>query len=294
MRPWLVLPVITLASLALRATPHRTLASGTATAEVRRVQAHFDSVLHELGASDPARWTPAQRTARARILAELATYRDRGAFPQNRDFPGLAVPYFIDRESGVRCAVAHLMTTTGAGALAERVAAGDNNVWVSELSTNIAFNHWLTSNGLTVAEAARIQVPYVMDDSRTATVFGSSNRAYAVGTVAVAMPAALTALWNARGNADGHRRSGVVLGVTSSALALAFGGLALGDQQAPAYVAPVSLLSSAIGGWLSVRSLSRHGTAVAQRRDGALARVQVAPMITPRAGSAGLHLSMTF
>ena len=81
--------------------------------EVRRIRAHFDSALAELSARDVAELTLKQQATRARLLEILRVYRDRGIFPHNYDFPGRAVPYFIDRKTGTLCAVAHLLASTG-------------------------------------------------------------------------------------------------------------------------------------------------------------------------------------
>ena len=47
------------------------------------------------GTRDMAALTNEQRARRASLLETLRVYRDRGAFPQNYDFPGQAVPYFV-------------------------------------------------------------------------------------------------------------------------------------------------------------------------------------------------------
>ena len=61
-------------------------------AEIRRIRAHFDSVLIELDARDVARLSPDQKHRRAQLVATLAAYRDRGVFPHNYDFPDRAMP----------------------------------------------------------------------------------------------------------------------------------------------------------------------------------------------------------
>ncbi|MCU0647774.1 MAG: hypothetical protein MUF00_07245 [Gemmatimonadaceae bacterium] len=293
MRVWLVGAVLVFTSVATRSSPRPPLTLSR-TAEVARIRAHFDSVLGELRARDVSSYAPAQRAARARLLDSLAAYRDRGQFPENRDFAGLAVPYFIDRATGVHCAVAHLMRASGAGALAQRIASEDNNVWVAELTGNVAVAHWLTQHGLTLAEAARIQVPYMADDAPVAQMFGSSERAYAIGTAAVATPAVLSAWINARGNADGHRTAGRVLGFGAGIASVVFGTLAATDGNAPGYVAPVSLLSGAASAWLAARSQRRHTMIVAQQRASRVAGVQVAPLLPTRTSGAGLHVAMRF
>jgi hypothetical protein len=291
-KAWLVGAVLALSSVALHA-PRQTPRLPSTQAETARIRAHFDSVLVELRTRSDARWSVAQRIARARVVDELQAYRDRGLFPRNRDFPGVAVPYFIDRETGVRCAVGHLMEQTGGGALTTRIAARDNNVWIAELAGDAAVVHWLERNGLTLAEAARIQLPYVADDSPVTQLFGTTERAYAVGTAAVTVPTALLSAWNARGNADGHRRVGRVLGLSSSALSLAYGLMAATDGNAPAYAAPSALASAAIGTWFAARSQRRHDIVVAERR-ARVAQLHVAPLVPTRSTGTGVQLAFRF
>jgi hypothetical protein len=100
-----------------------------------------------------------QAASRTRLLDELARYARRARFPKNRDFPNTRRPYFVDAD-GTRCAVAHLIESTGASALVARVAAARNNAYVSELASDGALLAWLDRAGLTVAEAARIQPDY--------------------------------------------------------------------------------------------------------------------------------------
>ena len=133
--------------------------------ETARIRAHFDSVLAELGERSVGGLTSEQRARRATVIAMLRAYRDRGAFPRNYDFPGEATPYFVDRETGVLCAVAHLLESTGRRDIVDRVAAANNNVWVGELAEDAELEGWLREHGLTLEEAARIQVPYEQDNS---------------------------------------------------------------------------------------------------------------------------------
>jgi hypothetical protein len=180
-------------------------------AEIARIRAHFDSVLAELSQRDVSRLTSTQRTHRDRLLGTLKAYRDRGAFPHNYDFPGRAVPYFVDRKTGVLCAVAYLLESTGRRDIVDRVAAGNNNVWVPELATDTAFTAWLDGVGLTIDEAARIQVPY--DD-------GGNSSPYVTATVPVGALSIATSVLNATSNRSG--KNGVIsrLGVVSGVLGL--------------------------------------------------------------------------
>lgn len=130
-----------------------------AAAEAARLRAHFDSVEWELRQHDGRGLTSAQRAARARALSSLHAYSVRSAFPQNTDFPGDALPYFIDRR-GRRCAMAYLIEQSGGRDLVARVAATHNNARISELKDDPKLVAWLSENGITLAEAARIQPTY--------------------------------------------------------------------------------------------------------------------------------------
>jgi uncharacterized protein (TIGR03382 family) len=134
------------------------LALATPDAEVDRLQAHFAVVDRELRAADITGLTTEQQIRRASLIEELARYRLRGVFPRNLQFERMT-PFFID-DRGVRCAMAHLIETHGGAALVARVAATANNAFVRELAADPEMRAWLVRNGLTVAEAARIQPGY--------------------------------------------------------------------------------------------------------------------------------------
>jgi hypothetical protein len=133
--------------------------SGFAAAETERIRAHLATVEHALRARDVTSLSPSQRAARARNLDVLHDYWTAGVFPTNTDFPGQRIPYFVDR-SGVRCAMAYLIEQSGHGAFVARVAATNNNARIRELKDDADLVAWLDENGLTVAEAARIQPEY--------------------------------------------------------------------------------------------------------------------------------------
>ena len=200
-------------------------------AEVVRIQAHFDSVLRELRTNAPADLSPAQRAARNAHIAELAAYRDRGLFPHNHDFGDAWTPYFVDHR-GVLCAVAHLLATSGRGDIVERVAKADNNVWVSKLAGDREFTRWLEASGLTLAEAARIQVPYVETPEEGGSSASGNGINTAVALVAGSLGAA-TIYWNARSN--GPERSGLraALGFGAGALGLAIAASRMDADGAP-------------------------------------------------------------
>src|SRR5438132_5768312 len=130
-----------------------------AVAERTRLRAHFDSVERELRARDVPGLTAAQRAARARVLNILHTYQVRGVFPRNTDFPDRDVPVFIDWR-GTRCGFAYLVEQTGHEDLVLRIAATRNYARVPELRDDPAVGRWLAQNGITLAEATRIQPTY--------------------------------------------------------------------------------------------------------------------------------------
>ena len=127
--------------------------------EQRRLRTHFRLVLAELRGRDVSHFAPEQRAARAHLIDELARYARTGRFPRNLDFPDRRMPYFVDA-FGARCAMAHLVESTGHGELVARVHQTANNAFVRELEADIAFRSWLEEHGITAAEAARIQPDY--------------------------------------------------------------------------------------------------------------------------------------
>ncbi|HEV2750191.1 MAG TPA: hypothetical protein VGV12_06660 [Gemmatimonadales bacterium] len=127
--------------------------------EQARLRTHFDSAERGLRARDAHRLTVTQQAARARLLAILHRYWVRGIFPRNTDFPGRYMPTFIDYW-GKRCGVAFLMEQTGNEEMVLRIAATENNARVPELRNDAEVRRWLDANGITLAEATRIQPAY--------------------------------------------------------------------------------------------------------------------------------------
>jgi HEAT repeat protein len=125
---------------------------------VSLLQDHYRAVVAELRAADMSRLRPEQCEARARVIAELAAYCERGDFGVNRDYPGARVPYFVDA-AGRRCAVANLLDKTGCETLVTSVARRQNHAYVAELADDPALAAWLERVGLTLEEAVRIQLP---------------------------------------------------------------------------------------------------------------------------------------
>ena len=286
------------AALAALTQPRAGLAAPTQrAAEVARIRAHFDSVERELLARDVASLAPAQRANRARNLRTLAAYRDRGEFPRNRDFPGALVPYFVD-ETGVLCAVAHLLATSGRRDIVDRVAAANNNVWVGDLAADTAFTAWLDAQGLTLAEAARIQMPYMGPPPEGEQATATANGVNTAASVAVAALGVTSMLLDAPA---GTRRSAWR---TALGLAAGAGGLALAATRRDATGAPlaVGVATGAVGaaslgvaGW---RLTHRGATPSPARSSASVAAPQHAQPRTPVVAAGlvgpGLGVAVTF
>jgi hypothetical protein len=130
--------------------------------QVARLRAHFAAVDAELRAADVSHLTAAQRAARTEAIERLRVYAARGEFPHNHHRAALT-PVFVD-EHGTRCAMAHLIEEADGAELVAKVAHDRNLAYVPELAADASFQPelvaWLDRNGLTAAEAARIQPAY--------------------------------------------------------------------------------------------------------------------------------------
>ena len=257
-------------------------------AEVTRIRAHFDSVLAELPLRSTASLNDVQRARRGELISSLRVYRDRGEFPHNYDFPGEAVPYFVDRETGVLCAVAHLLATSGRRDIVDRVAAMNNNIWVDSLAGDVEFTAWLESHGLSLAEAARIQVPYIIEEPSRSVQ--SSEGSLNTGASLALGSAIFASAWNARANSAGSGRIGNALGIIAGAAALGIGGATLGDDGASDALGAATIAAGATSAWLSTRGILRQRRVAAEKREDD--RATVAPILSA-GGKPGAGVSVT-
>jgi hypothetical protein len=265
-------------------------------AEASRVRAHLDSVLVELGQRNLSALAPAQRANRAALVTTLRAYRDRGVFPHNYDFPGEAVPYFVDRKTGTLCAVAHLLESTGRRDVVDRVAQANNNVWVAELASDTALAAWLETNGLTLAEAARIQVVYIQDSR------ASKWNAIALppGAQLMAAAAVTTAAWNAWDMRGQHgplaTALGTAVGLVGGVGTIASGAIVVANEGPRSRVGLGAMGLGIVSTVVAGASLQRHLEAAAGRRE--RARTIVTPVVglgtQSRPATAGLALSTKF
>lgn len=287
--------VIALATIA--ATTQRATATprDAGAAEVNRIRVHFDSVLASLDSRDVSDLSKGQRARRASLLETLRAYQVRGVFPHNYDFPGQAVPYFVDRKTGTLCAVAHLLASTGRRDIVDRVARADNNMWVPQLAGDSAFTRWLDTNGLTLDEAAFIQVPYMQPVSQAEV---ARNVGFAVAAPFALGGAVATTLWNATTNLDGHRTRVSKLGVISGLATVGLSVAVLSKSEFNQGIAASGIAMGLTSVALSMRSMSNHATIMAQReaeKARTMAQTAVVPMLdVSNGGSAGVAVSVRF
>jgi hypothetical protein len=281
-------------------TPYSTSAADgvgvSAEAEVARVRAHFDSVLAELDRRDLSALTNGQRETRASLVTTLREYRDRGAFPKNYDFPGRLVPYFVDRRTGVRCAMAHLLESTGRADIVDRVRAANNNVFIMELAADTALMAWLDASGLTIHEAARIQPTYGGADVK------ESNQAYRYASAFAISASVVSTFWNLGENRNGGDPVAATIGLIVGGATV---GLAVMSQSFPEPSNKLALANGIAGAssiLVSAGGLIRRGGARATHgatatkaasRSGVQASVAPAVSLTGHR-SAGLTVNVRF
>jgi hypothetical protein len=205
------------------------------------------------------------------------------------------VPYFVDRKTGTLCAVAHLMATTGHRDVVDRVARANNNVWVRELAADSAFTQWLGDNGLTLEEAAFIQLPYAQPVSQAEV---ARNVGFAVAAPFALGGAMATTLWNLTNNSDGHRTRVSKIGVVSGLATVGLGAAVLSKSEFNHGYAASGVAVGLTSVALSMRSMNNHSTIMAQReaeKARTMAQTAVVPMVdVANGGSAGVAVSIRF
>ena len=121
------------------------------------IQAHLTQVLFILRTNPVDQLSKAQFTSRFHLIEVLDKYRLAGKFPLNY-YRAERIPVFID-EHNTHCAVGYLMQQTGYEALAQRIAATDNYVWVKDLQ-DAEVPAWQEQSGFTLEELKLIQGAY--------------------------------------------------------------------------------------------------------------------------------------
>jgi hypothetical protein len=135
--------------------------------EVSRVREHLRGASALLELRDVSGLTSNQQRLRRENAERLLAYTAAGRFPKNRLVPGLN-PVFRDEE-GTLCAVGALLWASGERALVEHIVATRNTATVAELADEPGLAEWLDAQGLTLAEAARIQPGYAFEAFQVTT-----------------------------------------------------------------------------------------------------------------------------
>jgi hypothetical protein len=259
--------------------------------EVQRIRMHFDSVLSELRMRDISALSSEQAHRRTTLVAALENYRNRGIFPHNRHFPGEAIPYFIDRPTGTLCAVAHLLESTGRRDIVDAVAALDNNVWVKDLAGNREFEGWLEQHGLTLDEAARIQVPYVGDgvvpEPQVSALYSRGTSTAVVGATAA------VSLWNAFANRNGQQGIASLAGIAAGVAAAGYGSAVIATGDASRGVGALSLAAGGVSAFLATRGFLRQRHLASEAKKAQLAARTTVTPIVPLDGKSGAGLSVS-
>ncbi|MDB4917715.1 MAG: hypothetical protein JWM95_5359 [Gemmatimonadetes bacterium] len=283
------------AILTASATGRANTAPGESAEFLRINQMHDDSVVAELSTHDVSGLSHDQKIRRASLLSELHAYGEHGAFPHNYDFPGQKVPYFVDPQTGALCAVANLLAYTGRRDVVDRVARTNNHVWVQQLAGDSTFRGWLTENGLTLDEAARIQLPAGQSGPPPVALMAGAAVVSATGLSIIA-GVTISSLWNATSNADGHMGKMSKIGMTSGVAAAVVGGLIATGTPARG-IGAMTLGAGLASVALSARSMQNHSAIVAAQdvKKGTLAQVTLAPVVSAeKGGSAGMSMSLKF
>lgn len=183
---------------------------GSHPGEVARLRAHFAAVDGELRAADVSQLSPAQRAARAAAIERLRGYAARGVFPHNHD-RAERTPVFVDRH-GTRCAMAYLIEEADGADLVAKVHATQNLAYIPQIAADAALEPdlvaWLDRNGLTAAEAARIQPSY--DGCGFNDCTNTVDRRFAVASLGLAVVDGMAIGANLRPDA-GNSAAGVGL-----------------------------------------------------------------------------------
>jgi hypothetical protein len=97
-------------------------------------------------------------TARAANLARFRAYQNGGSFPSNTYTPGMA-NVWMD-EDGRFCAAATIIRMSGGVDLVDRVAEQNNFIKLGDVTQGPLMS-WILTSGLTQAEIAAIQEPFM-------------------------------------------------------------------------------------------------------------------------------------
>ena len=95
---------------------------------------------------------------RAANLARFRAYQQKGSFPSNV-YTGSALNVWRD-EDGKLCAAATIIRASGQTALVDQTAEDDNFIRLASVTSGPMMD-WILTSGLTQAELALIQRPFI-------------------------------------------------------------------------------------------------------------------------------------
>jgi hypothetical protein len=121
------------------------------------IQAHLGTVLTILRSNATEHLNTAQCQFRTRLMNILEHYKNAGNFPINYN-RAERIPVFVDANN-THCAVGYLLQQTGYEAIALRIAATDNYIWVKDIK-DAALLKWQQSSGFSLEELRLIQGAY--------------------------------------------------------------------------------------------------------------------------------------
>lgn len=260
--------------------------------EVRRIRLHLDSALALLETNDVRHLSSAQRARRVVAIESLRAYRNRGEFPHNYDFAAMT-PYFVDRKTGTLCAVAYLLSSTGRNDIVTRVAHADNNIRVRELAGDSALTNWLRENGLSLDEAAFIQVVYVNESSDVVMYSAAAS-------VALLVPTLTTGVWNLAGNEDGHRPWISGIGLVAGLASVGAGAqirVSSGPDQKFRGLGNTNMIIGGAAAALAVHTMLHHHRVVANERAAsrrAVSDATISPIVSTDHSRTGMAVSLRF
>ena len=227
-------PVVLLACVALgwqMGGADRIEPSSGAAAEAVRLRAHFAQVERELLARDVSMLSPEQRHARAEQIERLRAYAAAGNFPRNDYHPGQQVPYFRDAQGNL-CAMAFLIAASGRGDIVDHIARNRNNAYIPDLVDEPGLAGWLEDNGLSLAEAARIQPSY-SNPCHTPLCEEANDRTpgkgYVRATIGAGWLSGISMGLNLR-SAENRSAAAGLFGVGIGAVTMTMGALKVGDE----------------------------------------------------------------
>lgn len=285
--------ILALTAAAFTSPDYLTRSADEATrADALRITAHLRTVEVELLAADISGLSPDQLGARARNIAVLREYRTAGVYPHNHDYPDGRRPYFRD-EHGTLCAMAFLIWRSGERELVERVAQTNNNAYIRDLAADPALVAWLDRNGLSVAEAARIQPTYqpAAPESRVST-------AYATVTAFSAVAQGAAVAWNLLENPgkSGRLEPGMLALLTGGfGFALGYGARSGGDQDLSGLNLGLGAVTAAVGVVNIVRALNGRSGRATPATESAAKSVRLSPALnTDLSGRTQLGLNLRF